>query len=56
MGDLNYRIDYGDQGPTETPPDATFKDMMTLIEEEKFDELFKCDQVCQCSFAIILPS
>merc|ERR1712130_343218 len=33
MGDLNYRLDYGDQGDKRTPDKDQFDEMLKLIEE-----------------------
>ena len=46
FGDLNYRLNFGDQGNKETPSEATFKALLHEIESENFDELYvKSDQL-----------
>ena len=46
LGDLNYRLDYGDQGNKETPDEATFNDLIVDIRNERYLELyFKYDQL-----------
>jgi len=45
MGDLNYRLDYGNQGEEKTPSLEQFKQMVQKIEQKKYDQLFSCDQL-----------
>ena len=48
MGDLNYRLDYGDQGAKETPSQETFDALVAEINAEpsKLHDLFtSCDQL-----------
>lgn len=45
MGDLNYRLDYGDQGEEKKPTREQFDRMVSLIDQKKFDVLFSCDQL-----------
>eukprot|EP00466_Bigelowiella_natans_P002896 jgi/Bigna1/130552/aug1.11_g5260 len=45
MGDLNYRLDYGDQGEEKKPTKEQFDNMVKKIENEKYDVLFSCDQL-----------
>eukprot|EP00457_Paulinella_chromatophora_P001592 gb/GEZN01001594.1/.p1 GENE.gb/GEZN01001594.1/~~gb/GEZN01001594.1/.p1 ORF type:complete len:335 (+),score=65.69 gb/GEZN01001594.1/:1928-2932(+) len=47
-GDLNYRLDYGEQGKEKEPSETQFKDMVNKIEEKKFAELFAYDQLTKC--------
>lgn len=45
MGDLNYRLDYGDQGDDKTPSKEIFDEMVTHIKNENFEFLFGHDQL-----------
>jgi len=45
LGDLNYRLDYGDQGDKKKPSKALYKEMCQMVEKEKFSELFAKDQL-----------
>ena len=44
-GDLNYRLDYGDQGLDKEPSAEQFKEMTEMVTAEKYDELFSTDQL-----------
>jgi Endonuclease/Exonuclease/phosphatase family 2/C2 domain len=45
MGDLNYRLDYGDQGDDHSPSKEQFDEMVELVKEKQFDRLFEHDQL-----------
>lgn len=45
MGDLNYRLNYGDQGDEKTPSEAQFKEMVGKIKNKEYQQLFACDQL-----------
>eukprot|EP00455_Lapot_gusevi_P051406 TRINITY_DN7650_c0_g1_i2.p1 TRINITY_DN7650_c0_g1~~TRINITY_DN7650_c0_g1_i2.p1 ORF type:complete len:636 (-),score=195.09 TRINITY_DN7650_c0_g1_i2:4-1911(-) len=46
MGDLNYRLDYGDQGDDPSPSQETFEALVKEIDAENFDKLYyECDQL-----------
>lgn len=46
MGDLNYRLDFGDQGDKETPSPETFAALVAEIEAGRLPELYRdCDQL-----------
>mmetsp|Transcript_19624 Transcript_19624/g.29285 ORF Transcript_19624/g.29285 Transcript_19624/m.29285 type:complete len:524 (+) Transcript_19624:295-1866(+) len=45
MGDLNYRLDFGDQGDNKSPSEEQFKTMVKMIHEGKLEELFAVDQL-----------
>jgi len=45
MGDLNYRLNYGDQAETKEPSLKTFKEMVVKIEKNDLASLFKTDQL-----------
>mmetsp|Transcript_1378 Transcript_1378/g.2324 ORF Transcript_1378/g.2324 Transcript_1378/m.2324 type:complete len:619 (+) Transcript_1378:71-1927(+) len=45
MGDLNYRLDYGDQGEEKKPSKEQFDKMVQMINEGKYAELFAHDQL-----------
>lgn len=47
MGDLNYRLDYSDQGDKRTPDKDQFDEMVEMIGHEKFEELFQYDQLAR---------
>lgn len=47
MGDLNYRLDYGDQGDKRTPDLDQFDEMVQMITDEKYEELFQYDQLAR---------
>jgi len=44
MGDLNYRVAYGNQDG-ETPSEEVFREMTEKIKERKYAELLSCDQL-----------
>lgn len=44
MGDLNYRLDYGNP-ETDSPSKEVFKEVVDLINANKMDELFAYDQL-----------
>jgi len=45
LGDLNYRLDYGDQGDEKTPSKELFEKMVEKIKSREFGELFGADQL-----------
>jgi len=45
MGDLNYRVDYGDQGDEESPSPEQHAEMVGLVSEGNLDPLLKGDQL-----------
>lgn len=45
MGDLNYRVNFGDQGDAQSPSEATFNSMVAKIHSGNLDELYACDQL-----------
>eukprot|EP00457_Paulinella_chromatophora_P002789 gb/GEZN01002794.1/.p1 GENE.gb/GEZN01002794.1/~~gb/GEZN01002794.1/.p1 ORF type:complete len:647 (-),score=125.45 gb/GEZN01002794.1/:418-2331(-) len=45
MGDLNYRLDFKDQGDAKTPSQDLFDEMVGLVKEQKYSELFATDQL-----------
>ncbi|MES1912434.1 MAG: hypothetical protein MHM6MM_004710 [Cercozoa sp. M6MM] len=45
MGDLNYRLDYGDQGNKRTPSAELFSRMTSTIGQGKLKSLFRHDQL-----------
>jgi len=45
MGDLNYRLNYGDQAESKEPSLKTFKEMVVKIEKNELAALFKTDQL-----------
>ncbi|GAB5366732.1 hypothetical protein AAMO2058_001168700 [Amorphochlora amoebiformis] len=45
MGDLNYRLDYGDQGEKKTPSKEQFDEMVSMIKGNELSKLFKVDQL-----------
>lgn len=47
MGDLNYRLDWGQQAsnPTETPTQADFDEIVRMVEGGKYEELLQVDQL-----------
>lgn len=45
MGDLNYRLNFGDQGDSLSPSEAQFTSMVQKIQAGSYDELFACDQL-----------
>jgi len=47
MGDLNYRLDYGDQGDKKTPDKDQFDDMVQMIDDGKYEEMFQYDQLAR---------
>jgi hypothetical protein len=47
MGDLNYRLDYGNQGEEKTPSKELFDSMVSKINDKKYEQLFACDQLAE---------
>jgi len=47
MGDLNYRLNYGDQAEEKVPSFKTFKEMVVKIEKNDLSSLAKTDQLRQ---------
>jgi Endonuclease/Exonuclease/phosphatase family 2/C2 domain/CAP-Gly domain len=45
LGDLNYRLDYGQQNNAHTPSSVQFAEMKSLIERKQLDGLLACDQL-----------
>lgn len=45
MGDLNYRLDYGDQGMEPSPSIEQFDKMVELIDNDELDGLLATDQL-----------
>jgi endonuclease/exonuclease/phosphatase family metal-dependent hydrolase len=45
MGDLNYRLDYGGQGDEKEPSPEQHAEMVSLIKQKKYSELFQYDQL-----------
>lgn len=45
MGDLNYRLDYGNQGDAKKPSAEQFQEMTDMIKARQFRELFETDQL-----------
>eukprot|EP01006_Ploeotia_vitrea_P034919 TRINITY_DN65818_c10_g8_i2.p1 TRINITY_DN65818_c10_g8~~TRINITY_DN65818_c10_g8_i2.p1 ORF type:complete len:641 (-),score=352.78 TRINITY_DN65818_c10_g8_i2:101-2023(-) len=45
MGDLNYRLDYGDQGTAESPSAEQHAEMLALIADGQRAKLFATDQL-----------
>jgi len=45
LGDLNYRLDYGEQGDHKKPSKEQFQEMVKLVEEKKFNHLLSFDQL-----------
>jgi endonuclease/exonuclease/phosphatase family metal-dependent hydrolase len=47
MGDLNYRLDFGDQGEAKKPSEEQFNKMVKMVDDKKFGELFEHDQLAK---------
>jgi endonuclease/exonuclease/phosphatase family metal-dependent hydrolase len=45
MGDLNYRLDYGNQGDDKSPSEKQFNEMVELVNQKRFRELYAADQL-----------
>mmetsp|Transcript_24156 Transcript_24156/g.47501 ORF Transcript_24156/g.47501 Transcript_24156/m.47501 type:complete len:659 (+) Transcript_24156:84-2060(+) len=45
FGDLNYRLDWGDQGDALSPSPEQFITMVDMVQEKRFEELFQVDQL-----------
>jgi endonuclease/exonuclease/phosphatase family metal-dependent hydrolase len=45
MGDLNYRLDFGDQGDEKTPSEEQFNTMVAMINNGNLFELWATDQL-----------
>ena len=45
MGDLNYRLDFGDQGMSREPSKEQYDQMVRMVGEKKFSALFATDQL-----------
>eukprot|EP00456_Euglypha_rotunda_P028891 TRINITY_DN22745_c0_g1_i4.p1 TRINITY_DN22745_c0_g1~~TRINITY_DN22745_c0_g1_i4.p1 ORF type:complete len:292 (-),score=43.92 TRINITY_DN22745_c0_g1_i4:9-884(-) len=47
LGDLNYRLDYGQQGEKKKPTKEQFEQMVAIIEKKEGKELFSYDQLAK---------
>lgn len=45
MGDLNYRIEYGESAKEKKPSDEVFTEMVNMIAKTQYEELFEYDQL-----------
>eukprot|EP00808_Paulinella_micropora_P016464 g30536.t1 len=45
VGDLNYRLDYKDQGDAKSPSQELFDEMVGMVKNEQYEELYATDQL-----------
>eukprot|EP01097_Dermamoeba_algensis_P006470 TRINITY_DN4052_c0_g1_i1.p1 TRINITY_DN4052_c0_g1~~TRINITY_DN4052_c0_g1_i1.p1 ORF type:complete len:538 (-),score=127.80 TRINITY_DN4052_c0_g1_i1:506-2119(-) len=45
MGDLNYRITYGDQGDSQSPSAEQFNEMVSIIQKGEYGKFLQFDQL-----------
>lgn len=47
LGDLNYRLNYGNQGDEKSPSQEVFDGIVQKIEQKQYDDLFQYDQLAE---------